>query len=471
MGKTVGLFPLLFLLCTIITAFSSSSSSAAAAASCRKNQSDALLKFKAAFATDSQASIACADAGTTTHPKTDSWKAGTDCCAKWDGVQCENRTGNVIGLDLSCSWLRGHVHPNSTLFSLKHLQTLNLAYNDLQQSPLLPLYASSFSSSLTHLNLSSSNLNGEIPVELSGLSGLVTLDLSFNSGLRLEPSAWAALVQKMTRLREVGLDRVRMDSIEPSTAFSGFSPALTTLTLNQCDLKGEFPAESVIGLPNLQKLVLSENGELTGDLSDASWSKALKHLDIQFTKIAGRLPDSIGSLSSLRHLDVGGCRFGGPIPASLGNLTELRFLSLIANDFNGPIPPSLSNLHQLTVFALSENRLTGRIPNMFGRMSKLAGFAARSNSLIGEIPASICSASGLQVLDLGNNTLSGAIPRCLGGLAKLETLDLARNRLVGRIPTGGRFGSFGNASYEGNPGLCGSPLTKSCGAGGRTTRN
>ncbi|RAL54849.1 hypothetical protein DM860_013545 [Cuscuta australis] len=470
MGKTVGLFPL-FLLCTIITALSSSSS-AAAAASCQKDQSDALLKFKAAFATDRQASIACADAGTTTtYPKTNSWKEGTDCCARWDGVRCENQTGNVIGLDLSCSWLRGHVHSNSTLFSLKHLRALNLAYNDLQQSLLLPLYASSFSPSMTHLNLSSSNLNGGIPVELSGLSGLVTLDLSFNSGLRLEPSAWAALVQKMTRLREVGLDRVRMASIEPSTAFSGFSPALTTLTLNQCDLKGEFP-ESVIGLPNLQKLVLSENGELTGDLSNTAWSSKslLEHLDIRFTKIAGKLPDSIGSLKSLRHLDVGGCRFGGSIPASLGNLTELRFLSLIANDFNGPIPSSLSNLHQLTVFALSENRLTGRIPNVFGRMSKLVGFAARSNSLIGEIPASICSVSGLQVLDLGNNTLSGAIPRCLGGLANLETLDLTRNRLVGRIPTGGRFGSFGNASYEGNPGLCGSPLTKSCGAG-RTIRS
>ncbi|VFQ89151.1 unnamed protein product [Cuscuta campestris] len=161
--------------------------------------------------------------------------------------------------------------------------TLNLAYNDLQQSQLLPLYAS-FSSSLTHLNLSSSNMIGEIPVELSGLSGLVKdlvmLDLSFNNGLRLESSVWAALVQKMTRLREVGLDRVRMVSIEPSTAFSGFSPALTTLTLNQCDLKGEFPA-SVMGLPNLQKLVLSENGELTGGL--------LKHSMEQFTQ-ASRHP-------------------------------------------------------------------------------------------------------------------------------------------------------------------------------------
>ncbi|KAF3453340.1 hypothetical protein FNV43_RR03780 [Rhamnella rubrinervis] len=452
MGKLV-CFPFL-LLCTQLFIMTLSS----AAASCPQNQRDALLKFKTTFSIHSWASIYCADEGITTYPKTNSWKEGTDCC-KWDGVQCENATGNVIGLDLSCSWLQGPVHSNSSLFNLSHLQSLNLAYNDLQQSQVLPHYGSLLS--LTHLNLSFSNFNGQLPVELSRLSRLVSLDLGFNNVLILETPVWTALLQKLTQLREVVLDRVRMVSIEPST-FSKLSSSSTILSLNQCDLKGQFPA-SIIGLPSLQKLVLSENGDLTGDFSNSSWSNSLKHLEIQFTNIAGKLPNSIGNLKSLQHLDVGSCKFSGSIPASLGNLTAMRFLSLISNDFNGPIPNSLSNLGQLTTLALSQNRLTGRIPNMFGRMRKLTGLAVRSNNLIGEIPTSICGMSELQVLDLANNSLSGGIPQCLGNLTKLATLDLSHNQLVGSIPTGGQFVTFGNASYEGNSGLCGIPLTKRCG--------
>lgn len=49
-----------------------------------------------------------------------------DCCT-WDGVTCDLLTGHVIGLDLSCSLLNGIIYANSSLFQLRHLQTLNLA--------------------------------------------------------------------------------------------------------------------------------------------------------------------------------------------------------------------------------------------------------------------------------------------------------------------------------------------------------
>jgi len=42
-------------------------------------------------------------------------------------------------------------------------------------------------------------------------------------------------------------------------------------------------------------------------------------------------------------------------------------------------------------------------------------------------------------------------------------LDLSNNRLVGEIPQGKQFNTFTNDSYEGNLGLCGSPLSKICG--------
>lgn len=432
------------------------SSASSPPALCPQDQSNALLQFKTNFSLDRQASIYCSDAGTKTYPKTKSWKKGTDCC-KWDGVKCENETGNVIGLDLSCSWLRGSIYSNSSLFHLKHLQKLNLAHNDFQRSKVFPEFGSLVS--LTHLNFTFSNLDGQVPLQLSRLSRLVSLDLSISGGVTLESSVLKAIIQNLTQLRDFALDHVYLASIEPST-FANLPTSLTSLSLNQCDLKGEFPG-NIISYPNLKKLILSENGDLTGDFSTYTWSNSLQHLDIQFTNTAGKLPNSIGNLKSLQYLDVSGCKFSGSIPASIGNLKDMWYLGLFRNDFSGPIPHSLANLEQLKFLALSENRLAGKIPNVFGKLTKLIGLGLGVNRLTGTIPSSICQISKLQILVLSNNTLSGTIPPCLGKLTSLESFDVSNNHLVGPIPSG-RLRKFHNESYEGNPGLCGFPLSKKC---------
>ncbi|XLT26699.1 hypothetical protein S245_057999 [Arachis hypogaea] len=114
------------------------------------------------------------------YPKMSTWENGTDCCS-WMGVTCHSVSGHVIGLDLSCGALVGNIHPNSTLFHLTHLQTLNLAFNFFNHSP----FSSQFSKlvSLTHLNLSNCGFQGDIPSQISHLSKLQSLDLSFNRGL------------------------------------------------------------------------------------------------------------------------------------------------------------------------------------------------------------------------------------------------------------------------------------------------
>jgi len=77
---------------------------------CAHDQSLSLLQFKESFSISSSASGRCQ------HPKTESWKEGTDCCL-WDGVSCDLKTGHVTGLDLSCSMLYGTLHPNNSLLS------------------------------------------------------------------------------------------------------------------------------------------------------------------------------------------------------------------------------------------------------------------------------------------------------------------------------------------------------------------
>jgi len=57
----------------------------------------------------------------------------SDCCS-WDGVECDEDTGHVIGLNLSNSCLFGSINSNSSLFRLVHLQSLNLSNNDFNGS-------------------------------------------------------------------------------------------------------------------------------------------------------------------------------------------------------------------------------------------------------------------------------------------------------------------------------------------------
>jgi hypothetical protein len=55
------------------------------------------------------------------------WNKNTSCC-NWSGVTCDNE-GHVIGLDLSEESITGGFNNSSSLFSLQHLERLNLAEN------------------------------------------------------------------------------------------------------------------------------------------------------------------------------------------------------------------------------------------------------------------------------------------------------------------------------------------------------
>ncbi|KAI4305806.1 hypothetical protein L6164_029149 [Bauhinia variegata] len=182
---------------------------------CRHDQSSALLHFKNSFSLNTEASEWCDIYRNSPYPKTASWQNGSDCCL-WDGVTCDTISGNVIGLDLSCSWLQGTFHQNSTFFQLTHLQTLNLAFNDFNGSPM-PSHFGGLQS-LVYLNLSQSKFAGKIPSTISRLSKLVSLDLSWNyDDLRIKPIQWKKLVQNATNLRELVFSGIDMSSIKPSS--------------------------------------------------------------------------------------------------------------------------------------------------------------------------------------------------------------------------------------------------------------
>ncbi|CAL5328347.1 unnamed protein product [Camellia sinensis] len=398
---------------------------------CSPEQSSALLQFKHMLAVNDSASSLCDHLfGQPSYPKTMSWNETTTDCCSWDGIKCDRMTGQVIELDLSCSQLYGTIPMNNSLFSLRHLQRLNLAYNDFTQSRI----SSSFGqfSSLTHLNLSSS-FSGSIPSEISHLSKLVSLDLSsYYYLVRLEPYNFHLLLQNLTQLQTLRLSRVNISSVVPISLMNLSS--LMHLHLDQSALQGKL-SDEIFHLPKLEELDLAYNPNLTSHLPKVNWtsSSSLSALALGGTSFCGELPDSIGDLKSLKYLYLAYCNLSGSIPMSLGNLMQMASLDLSGNNFEGQIPISFANLTQMTYLDISSNHLEGQIPNI-ANLSKIAYFSVMQNHFRGQFPCWVANLTQLVYLEFTMNELTGPIPANLRGLSNLRFLYSAYNNHSGTLP-------------------------------------
>lgn len=400
---------------------------------CHEEEGSALLQFKQSFTIDQSASGLEG-----AYPKVMSWKPAqgennTSCCT-WDGVECDKKTGHVIGLDLRSSCLYGTISSNSSLFRLVHLQRLDLADNHFNYSQI-PTSIRNFPR-LTYLDLSASVFSGRVPFEVSQLVKLSVLNLSNNIEpssdavglLGLDGSNFRSLVQNLTNLRHLRLRFINISSTIPhSMANLTF---LRTLDLFQCELFGKFP-ETIFHFQNLTNLYLRDNPGLTGYLPEFNRSSRLRTIDVHNTNFSGDLALSIRKLSSLKQLDVAQCNFpGGPVPSSIGNLKELTYLDISVNRFRGDIPDSFANLTQLSVFRISGSALTGSIPYWLGNFSKLIYLDFGFNGLSGSIPTSFSNLTNLEILYLHNNNLGGIVKfQTFQNLHNLNQLSLRDNSL------------------------------------------
>ncbi|KAJ6881224.1 receptor-like protein 9DC3 [Populus alba x Populus x berolinensis] len=404
---------------------------------CAHHQSLSLLQFKQSFSINSSASSEyyCQYP----FPKTESWIEGTDCCF-WDGVTCDLKTGHVTGLDLSCSMLYGTLRPNNSLFSLHNLQQLDLSFNDFNTSHISSRFG--HFSSLTHLNLSGSDLAGQVPLEVSHLSKLVSLDLSSNYGLSLEPICFDKLVRNLTKLRELYLSWVNMSLVVPDSLMN-LSSSLSSLKLKDCRLQGKFPS-SMGRFKHLRYLDLGGNS-LTGSIPyDFEQLTELVSLSLSGNFYLSLEPISfdkiVQNLTKLREVNSA----FGKFPGNIFLLPNLESLYLSSNEgLTGSFPSSnLSSISEfqhdsLVYLYLSNNYLHGTIPSSIFKQENLEALLLVSNSkLTGEISSSICKLRFLEVLDLSDNSLSGSIPLCLGNFSsKLSVLHLGMNNLQGTIPS------------------------------------
>lgn len=404
---------------------------------CHEDDMTALLQFKDSFTV---APSSAPDAFIPSRlPRLESWKlvpdnrTSSNCCS-WDGVECDEKSGHVIALDLSSGNLSGSINSSSSLFRLVRLQRLNLAFNHFNHSHIPSGFG--LLAGLTHLNLSHSLFSGQVPPDIFTLTRLVLLDLSSNL-LELRTPAFRSIAQNLTNLQFLNLDKVNIPSPVPDP-LSRMS-SLRSLRLSHSGVYGTFPA-SIFHLPNLEDVMLNYNVNLTVHLPEFNPGSPLKTLGLLDTMLSGELPISIGNIESLEglELDSDNCNLTGSLPYSVGNLHSLKFLIVRGCGLSGTIPFSLGFLTQLTYLDLSSNQFSPQNLSSLSWLWKLTNLETlylRETRLQGEIPSSIGKLSRLGLLDLGDNWLDQSIPPQLLNLRQLRKLLLDNNKISGHIPS------------------------------------
>ncbi|KAI4353398.1 hypothetical protein L6164_002351 [Bauhinia variegata] len=386
----------------------------------------------------------------TTSTKLVRWNQSEDCC-EWNGVTCQK--GLVTSLDLSEEGIYGVKDNLSSLFSLQHLQSLNLADNSFDIEIPSAFHNLSY---LRHLNLSDAGFVGQIPVEISKLTSLVTLDFSL---LNLDNPNLPMLVQNMTFMAKLVLQGTTISPLENGwcQALSSSMPNLQVLDLSFCqlsgiidsslanfnnltvlslsgnNLSGWFP-ENIFQLKRLKFLDVSDNDYLEGSLPHVPKYRSLQTMRIAGTSFSGPIPDSISNLRYLSDLVLSSSYFNGTLPNSMSKLRELAYLDLSNNHFIGPIPSfNLSN--KLIQMDLSNNDFSGTIPfTHFQGHSNLVYINLQGNSFKGSIPSSLFTLPLLQQVLLGRNEFNGQL-NDLANTSIIEELDMSSNQLEGPIPS------------------------------------
>ncbi|KAI5340109.1 hypothetical protein L3X38_019383 [Prunus dulcis] len=402
------------------------------------DECSALLQFKESFAIKKSVS-----ADPLAYPKVSFWTREGDgnrsnCCS-WDGVECDEDFGHVVGLNLSSSCLYGSINSSNSLFRLVHLQRLDLSDNHFNFSQIPSRFGHDLSS-LTYLNLSNSLFSGQIPSEISKLSKLSTLDLSFNGQkfvddsfpLILTKGNLRSLVQNLTNIKKLHLSGVDIYSTVPDILVNASS--LTSLQLDICGLYGEFPI-GIFHLPNLE--VLDVNGQLVSEYS-LSWIASLTNLyslSLWATKFRGKFPSFVANLTQLSLLELGGNEITGQIPSWLMNLTQLTTLNLGGNNLSGAIPRSLFQLQNLEILDLSSNSLSGQVEfDQFSQPKKLKNLRLAYKKLSLQIITNLsATVPQLESLDLTSCNLT-EFPEFLKYQSELRFLRLSDNNIQGQIP-------------------------------------
>ncbi|KAK9209706.1 hypothetical protein WN944_002074 [Citrus x changshan-huyou] len=294
--------------------------------------------------------------------------------------------------------------------SLPSLKELKLSFWELHHFP--PLSFANFSS-LTTLDLSGNQFQGQIPSRLGNLTSLKHLDLysnQFNS----------AVLGWLSKLND-----------------------LEVLSLEDNRLQGDISSLGLENLTSIQTLSLDRNYELGGKIP-TSFGRFCKltFFSMGFTNLSQDVSAILGIFSAcvayeLESLYLSGCQIFGHLTNQLGRFKRLNFLDLSNNQIYGSIPFSLGQIASLEYLILSNNKLNGTVSEIhFVNLTKLVWFRVNGNSLIFKINPNWVPPFQLTLLELRSCHLGPRFPSWLQSQKKLNDLDISSTRISAKIPRG-----------------------------------
>lgn len=340
-------------------------------------------------------------------------------------ISLYSKAGEIISLNLSRNLSLDL--PRDFIHSCVNLRDIKYNNNEARKLPL----SFSRANKLTYLDVSNNRLEQLEHAELSGLTGLLKLNLANNRLKHLPP-------------------------------YFGAYRALRTLNISSNFLE-KFPSflcelESVVDLDVSFNLIM----KFPDNISDL---KSLERLVITNNRLAGPLPDSFKGLTSLRELDV---KYNAitamdviselpkleimtadhnAISHFTGTFERLRTLKINANPITkfgitasvptlkllnlshaqlASIDDTFHNLLNLERLILDNNYFVS-LPAQIGNLRRLEHFSI-ANCSLGELPAELGCLTELRVLDVRCNNLK-RLPMDIWWANKLETLNASTNIL------------------------------------------
>lgn len=350
--------------------------------------------------------------------------------------------------------------PRDFIQSCRNLR--DIKYNNNEARRLPP--SLSRANKLTYLDVSNNRLEQLEHAELSGLTGLLKLNLANNRLKHLPPYFGA--------YRSLRTLTISSNFLEKFPVFLCDLDSLVDLDVS-FNLIMSFP-ESIGNLRALEKFVITNN-RLTGALPESFKNlTSLRELDVKYNAISGI--DVISELPKLEILTAD----HNAISQFVGSFERLRSLKLNQNpitrfDIVSPVPTlknlnlssaqlasideSFNNMLNLERLVLDKNYFVS-LPPQIGNLRRLEHFSIARNS-VGELPPEIGCLTELRVLDVRGNNIR-KLPMELWWANKLETLNASSNVLetfpkpASRPPQPPSEPSSQQSGLNGKPGPMGS---------------